>query len=104
MYSLNMWIRVTLRCTIIAAGMMRACYAQEGAAESAVRPEGRIVGKVWHTRLDFAQSIRFMQSAREKLNIPQPPLIQPPLIMMGDAGRSGMAMHALRRSGAVRVS
>ncbi|RLT06879.1 MAG: hypothetical protein DWI22_11280 [Planctomycetota bacterium] len=99
MYSLNMWIRVTLRCTIIAAGMMRACYAQEDAAESAVRPEGRLVGKVWHTRLDFAQSIRFMQSVREKRNIPQLPII-----MTGGAGRSGMAMHALRRSGAVRVS
>ena len=99
MYSLNMWIRVTLRCTIIAAGMMRACYAQEDAAESAVRPEGRLVGKVWHTRLDFTQSIRFMQSVREKRNIPQLPII-----MMGGAGRSGMAMHALRRSGAVRVS
>ena len=98
MHRFNRWIRVALCCTVIAAGIMPACFAQESDAESAVRPEGRIVGKVWHTRIDFAQSFQFMRSVSEELGIPQSPLM-----MMGGPGRVGMAMNTLRGPGAVRV-
>ena len=98
MYRFNRWIPVALGCAIIVAGIRQTCHAQEGDAESAVRPEGRVVGKVWHTRVDFAQSFQFMRSVSEELGIPQSPLI-----MMGGPGRIGMAMNTLRGPGAVRA-
>ena len=98
MYRFNRWIPVALGCVIIVAGIRQTCHAQEGDAESAVRPEGRIVGKVWHTRIHFAQSFQFMRSVSEELGIPQSPLI-----MMGGPGRIGMAMNTLRGPGAARV-
>ena len=98
MHRFNRWSRVALCCTIIAAGIMPACFAQESDSESAIRPEGRIVGKVWHTRIDFGQSFQFMRSVSEELGIPQSPLI-----MMGGAGRVGMAMNTLRGPSATRV-
>ena len=75
MNRLNRWIPVALCFVIIAAGIRQTCHAQERDAESVVRPEGRIVGKVWHTRIDFAQSFQFMRSVSEELGIPQSPLI-----------------------------
>lgn len=100
MHRFNRWIRVALCCmiTVIAAGIVPACFGQQGDAESAIRPEGRIVGKVWHTRIDFAQSFQFMRSVSEELGIPQSPLM-----LMGGAGRVGMAMSTLRGPGAVRA-
>ena len=99
MYRFNRWIPVALGCVIIVAGIRQTCHAQEGDAESAVRPEGRVVGKVWHTRIDFAQSCQFMRNVSEELGIPQSPLI-----MMGGPGRIGMAMNTLRGPGAVRAT
>jgi len=98
MHRFNRWIPVALGCVIIVAGIRQTCHAQKGDAESAVRPEGRIVGKVWHSRIDFAQSFQFMRSVSEALEIPQSPLI-----MMGGPGRMGMAMSTLRGPGSVRA-
>ena len=98
MHRFNCWNHLALWCSIIVAGIMPACYAQESDEEPTIRPEGRIVGKVWHTRIDFAQSFQFMRSVSEELGIPQSPLI-----MMGGPGRIGMAMNTLQGPGAVRL-
>ena len=98
MHRFNRWIRVALCCIIFPAGIMQTCDAQDGDVESAVRPEGRIVGKVWHTRIDFGQSFQFLRSISEELGIPQSPIV-----MMGGPGRIGMAMNTLQGPGAIRL-
>lgn len=57
---------------LVSAVIATASMAQD---ETLVAPEGRIVGKVWHTNVRFDKSFEYMQKVREELEIPQSPLM-----------------------------
>ncbi len=52
--------------------------------------DGRIVGKVWHTRVNFSDSFKYMQQLREELEIESGPMIMmmPGRVRMGPGGLS----------------
>lgn len=37
--------------------------------------EGRVIGKVWHTAIDFTKSFQYLNQVREELEIPQSPVM-----------------------------
>ena len=69
-----------------------ACPGQEVTPEAA--QEGRVIGRIWHTRIDFGRSFEFMQQVREELDIPESPVM-----LMATSGRMGIStMGALSKS------
>ena len=61
-----------------------ACPGQEVTPEAA--QEGRVIGRIWHTRIDFGRSFEFMQQVREELDIPESPVM-----LMATSGRMGIS-------------
>ncbi len=54
--------------------------------------EGRVVGKIWHTRVDFSKSFEYLNRVREELEIAQSPV----MVMM--TGRANFAMPGMTKS------
>ncbi|MFM8474813.1 MAG: hypothetical protein ACKOEO_03335, partial [Planctomycetaceae bacterium] len=85
----------TLFQTLVALLLFPALLA---AQDSAPTPEalasGRIIGKVWYTKVRPEDSFAWMQKVREELQMPQPP------ILVNAVGRSmsGLMGHRVFRS------
>ena len=51
--------------------------------------EGRVIGKIWHTKVRFDQGFQYMNKVREELEIPQSPIMMvmtPPGVNMSTGG------------------
>lgn len=65
------------------------CFGQDAGSE--VTAEGRIIGRIWHTHMDFGRSFEFLNHVREELEIPQSPVL-----MMATPGKIGMSLGGVK--------
>jgi hypothetical protein len=66
-------------------------WSQE-TSEPQVRAEGRLVGRIWHTKVQFEKGFEFLNSVRDELEIPQSPvmvMMSPPGVSLGPGAIRG---------------
>lgn len=78
------------------------CWSQES-SEPKAAAEGRVVGRIWHTKVQFEKGFEYLNQVREELEIPQSPV----MVMMSPQGvnlgpgtmRSGKPQGAVEMKG-----
>jgi hypothetical protein len=83
------WLLVLL---VVSASAI-AQSPDSAATDSATAPEGRVIGRIWHSKVDFSRSFEYLNRVREELEIPSSPV----MVLMG--GRGGGIGSALRQTG-----
>jgi hypothetical protein len=78
---------------LIVSGSAIAQSPESGSTDPATVPEGRVIGRIWHSKVDFSKSFEYLNRVREELEIRSSPV----MVLMG--GRGGGIGSALRQTG-----
>ena len=60
-------VQVSAAVPMVLAIMVSSVFGQDAQPEGLV--DGRIVGRVWHTKVPFSESFQYLQKLREELGI-----------------------------------
>lgn len=87
--------RLFLLLLLTVSGSTLAQSPDSGPTDSVQSPEGRVIGRIWHSKVDFSKSFEYLNQVREELEIPSSPV----MVLMGGRGGIGSALRQTGQAG-----